>query len=815
MKRFLFLVVFMFSSASAYSQQMIANITDSVKTDFGTYHPYAVNVTPACTTYTVDSGFSNVPGFNYFSFSAGERNLLRNNAFVATPSDYMEMYDIYNNARVNGVPIFVSCDAFLNTYHILYDKLLQTIEVEKLVGDIKNLTDTLYSKIKQEWDSTNTASVKEALRLDIAYLSIAKKLLDSTFTQIPEVAALVDTELALIYAHQGYATSPLFAYSEDYSQYVPRGHYTKSDTLMKYFRTMMWYGRMIFGVNTNTRMAALLIHGIHNVNVGSETGIKVWERVYLPTVFFVGKTDDINIYQYSQIMEEVYGSNFASLPPDTFANDALLNEFISKADSLPDPAIPTAAPKGFAFMSQRFIPDSWMFSQLTFDRIPGARMMPKGLDVMAVLGSDEAYTLLDSVYGETSYSGYASQMTYLKGYFDALPDATWAQNLYWNWLYCLMPFTFEKGTGFPIFMQSKAWTHKELYAALGSWAQLRHDTILYAKQSASLGMPSSSPTVHGYVEPNPWFFARLASLANYMKTGLKSLDLISNDFEARLTGLEKLLLVFKTISEEELTNQSITDKEDNAITGVGAEMAKLVLFEGCFQYYGSHTYTTEFNYGDDQMPVIADVHTADASCLEEGVGYPFNLYVIVPLNGVLTVTWGAGFSYYEFTRPSSNRLTDGEWQSILQTNPPDVPVWAASFIDTTQLGAITSPQHFISSNYWDIQDFEPGVEEPSILDRELRNAELKILKNKIYLSVPNNYYGTSGTSRSGVNRLGGGTNILLTIYDLTGRLQNTVYQGTLTKGNYTFTPNIRKSGIYFVRLTTGNCKETKKLILIK
>ncbi|MDD2891144.1 MAG: T9SS type A sorting domain-containing protein, partial [bacterium] len=91
------------------------------------------------------------------------------------------------------------------------------------------------------------------------------------------------------------------------------------------------------------------------------------------------------------------------------------------------------------------------------------------------------------------------------------------------------------------------------------------------------------------------------------------------------------------------------------------------------------------------------------------------------------------------------------------------------------------------------------VEEPSILDRGLRNAELKIIKDKIYLSVPNNYY----------------TNILLTIYDLSGRLQNTLYQGTLSKGNYTFTPNIHKSGIYFVRLNTGNFKETKKFILIK
>jgi len=52
-------------------------------------------------------------------------------------------------------------------------------------------------------------------------------------------------------------------------------------------------------------------------------------------------------------------------------------------------------------------------------------------------------------------------------------------------------------------MQNEAWTDKELNAALGSWAELRHDTILYAKQSVRDGMPPSSYLRQGYVEPNP------------------------------------------------------------------------------------------------------------------------------------------------------------------------------------------------------------------------------------------------------------------------------------------------------------------------
>ncbi|MDD2890140.1 MAG: T9SS type A sorting domain-containing protein [bacterium] len=79
------------------------------------------------------------------------------------------------------------------------------------------------------------------------------------------------------------------------------------------------------------------------------------------------------------------------------------------------------------------------------------------------------------------------------------------------------------------------------------------------------------------------------------------------------------------------------------------------------------------------------------------------------------------------------------------------------------------------------------------------SGQLSVIKDKIYLSVPNNYY----------------TSTLLTIYDLSGRPKEVLYSGALTKGDYTFTPNIQKSGVYFVRLSAGDIKETKKLVLIK
>jgi hypothetical protein len=807
----LYILAYLIFSVSG-NASMIANITQDIETEFGTYHSYIVDVTPSCAPYTIESGFTNVMNFDSFSFTGVEESLLSQNAFVATPSSYMEMYNIYNEAREHEIPIFVSCDALLHTYHKLYDKMLQTAEKEQLISDIENITDELIENTNLEWTSASDSSVKEALRLNLAYLSVAKCLLDTSFIPIPEVQTLVGSELTYIETHAGLSPSPIFSYEEDYSQYVPRGHYTLSDTLERYFRTMMWYGRITFVndqiepelTNFHTRMALLLIHSIYNSDIGGEPGIDIWERVYLPTVFYVGKTDDINIYQYTEIMKEIYGEDFASLPVDTFANNSLLEQFIIKADSLPGPEITTPTPKGFRLMGQRFIPDSYMFTHLTN---PIDRTLPKGLDVMAVLGSDRAVEILDDVYSEPGW--VFDSIASLRTEFNEKPAEAWVQTLYWNWLYCLMPFTFAKGTGFPTFMLNTAWENKELYAVLGSWTELRHNTILYAKQSYASGIFPTSPTVHGYVEPNPWFFGRLASLADYMKEGLKNLNLLYDDFEARLSGLTNLLLTLKTIAEKELTNQPITEGEDRAITGIGAEMSELISFK---DNYEGHIFNGFI--GEEQMPIVADVHTDLAltgCCLEEGVGYPLNLYVIVPLNGELVVTQGAGFSYYEFLQPISERLTDKAWRDMLQSAPPDVPVWVSTFLDTLELGAIAEPHNYISNGEeWETQNFS-GIEEQdssySEADSRFYFSPLVFRTDKIKI----NYLVTSPE-----------TPVSLKVFDITGKLIKILLEGKVDRGHHSINWDVKDNqdkklfqGVYFIQFEAGGLIETKKLILIR
>ena len=55
-----------------------------------------------------------------------------------------------------------------------------------------------------------------------------------------------------------------------------------------------------------------------------------------------------------------------------------------------------------------------------------------------------------------------------------------------------------KDSRYPAFMHNNAWTHKDLQTALGSWTELKHDTILYAKQvMAEMGGGGPEEPVRG------------------------------------------------------------------------------------------------------------------------------------------------------------------------------------------------------------------------------------------------------------------------------------------------------------------------------
>ncbi len=690
---------------------VMATIDDDVETRFGIYRPLAVDVEPSLEPEYVAEDFSNVADFAAVAGQLSEdaRALLAKNGFVVTPTHdptVITMQGLYEDLQPLGRRVFVTTDSMLTTYHVLFDYSLRVAEMQSFNDAVVELTQGMVEKTYAMYlgsvplpSSSTLASsvyVNDLLVKNLAYFSVPAKLLDPDYEVISEVADLVAQELALIEAHEGKRCSPIMGYYEDYSQYVPRGHYTRNETLSRYFKAMMWYGRLMFRLEPNSSMsciekdpfeetlqALLIVQTLVNLEMDAGTGLELYDRIYTPTVFYVGEADDLTIEEYFTLALQIYGEDFASIAPEELMDEEKLFAFTEAAKELHDPLINSTfvqdyedhetVTKGFRFMGQRFIPDSYVFQQLVHNKVWG-RFMPKGLDVMAALGSSRAYGILDFVYQDTRYPDYAERMERLRTWFATLPDASWVQNLYWDWLYCLMPTLVTKGEGFPLFMQNNAWTDKELGTALGSWTELRHDTILYAKQSYSYETGVPDPTI-GYVEPNPLVYSRLASLCDMTITGLEGYGLLLPDYRTRFESLRDTLLVLKQISEKELVGTALDEDEHLAIFYIGSRLSEILTFP--------EDDPASENEEDGKMALVADVHTDanSSSVLEEAVGHPHYIYVIAPTDDGLATCVGGVYSYYEFTWPMSDRLTDGAWQRMLEegANPPQ-PEWMSSFV---------------------------------------------------------------------------------------------------------------------------------------
>ncbi|ULH17164.1 DUF3160 domain-containing protein (plasmid) [Deinococcus sp. KNUC1210] len=629
------------------------------------------------------------------ALSAAQQQTLTRQGFVISPAEqnrWRQFHQVYEATRYAEQPVFVTTDSALHIYHLVFDKLLRDLERESLAPALKALAGRSVTAAQAQVRAlAGTPLAPNALQA-LAYWAVAQRLIDPQAAVPAEVRPQVTAQLRLIDAHAGIAASPVFTspdFTEDYSQYVPRGHYTRSAALKNYFRAMMWLGRINLRVKDpgETRTAALLTRLL----VQDAQTSKLWARIYDPTTELIGASDDLNIRQYSAALQTTLGGDIRAL-----SDDSKLSAFQAALAKLPPPRVNSvfvvARPGegaevrqrdtlGFRVMGQRFTLDGAALQQLVYREVGDLqkpRTLPRGLDLMAALGSDAAKAELRTL-GDFSFKNYESQLAKVRTQFAALKPADWKANLYSGWIYTLQavvkPDT--RDARYPAFMRMPAWSRKELLTALGSWTELRHDTLLYAKQvMAEMGAGEEPEHPRGYVEPNAAVWARLLALEAQTHDVLKSQNILSQRTAENLASLSDMLGFLQSVTARELSGGRISRDEYDRIHFYGGWLEELT------------TASTDPEGGDqggspafDEPPyaaVVADVATDGGSgtALEEGTGTIQELYALVPDGrGGTQVARGGVYSQYEFTVPLAGRLTDEAWRARLSAGqiPPTHP----------------------------------------------------------------------------------------------------------------------------------------------
>ena len=642
--------------------------------------------TPTAAPYQIQPHLTNVTNVDDFYLQDDEKSILETNGFSVTVGNAGdEFFELYERNRYNLYPSFVTVDSMMHTYHLYFSHLMKTTERTSLTDALSQISTDMLSQSEEQASALQGTEWENAALRNEAFFGVAAKLLDPSASIPANVQSAVEQEVSSIQEASGVAPSAINGSDEDYSQYKPRGYYEGDEVLERYFRAMMWYGRMNFKqADEDLDRSALLM------TLALENGPRdSWESVYTITSFFAGASDDCGFYEYYPLAQAAYGDDVKV--SDLAGNSQAWDSYHALTAQMEPPAInsvvvydtgedhnATETEKGFRFMGQRFSIDASIFQQLIYSQVGEnangqKRMLPNALDIPAALGSDEALSILEEK-GETGYKGYSDHMQGLRSSISDDDANLWNASLYSQWLHTLNPLLEEKGDGYPSFMQSKEWTRKNLQTYLGSYTELKHDTGLYSKQViAEMGGGPDPRDDRGYVEPAPRVFERLALLTKATALGLSDYGMISDDDRENLGRLEDLASQLATIADKELRDELPTEAEFDLIREYG----------GSLEHFWKEVYKDEatsdtFKAKEFPAAIVTDVATdPNGSVLELGTGRVSTMLVVVPIDGDLRLARGSVFSFYQFEQPLSNRLTDSEWREIMNTK--DVEDWTLGF----------------------------------------------------------------------------------------------------------------------------------------
>ena len=143
--------------------------------------------------------------YNPFLLSDEQIAALQRNGFVVSPGSELEFFTVYEKARYANLPIFVTSDALLHSYHLLFDKVLRTAETERFIPQLKELNAAMLATSDQIYQQlSGTDWENDALRL-VAFFGVGSQLLDASVQVPPYAQELVNAESANVNAAAGMA----------------------------------------------------------------------------------------------------------------------------------------------------------------------------------------------------------------------------------------------------------------------------------------------------------------------------------------------------------------------------------------------------------------------------------------------------------------------------------------------------------------------------------------------------------------------------------------------------------------------------------
>lgn len=715
-----------------------------------------------------------------FRLNSAELALFMTNGFAVSERLGASTFGgFYYDVFYADLPVFVTADSVLQAWHRTYQNMLAELEELELATLVEQVITKMAAQLPSVWSQYQSGPLRDGI-LDADYFLTVARSLWAGGELAPSLAVAGQKErvaatLGDINSLEVRWVAPFGTNSWrwlDFSQFKARGHYTSSERLRRYFRTMMWCGR------TDLRLAtfppnleddirqlgtAIVLHQL----LRQSGQLDNWSAVEQVTRAFVGVTDSMTFEQMDDLIGQAGIGSLADLP-DRTALTSLQTRLLTgelgiqaiTSDVLFSPLSPEEMklPRSFTFFGQKFVLDSWALSQVVFDKVHwpsdnadpycGAtnlfgkviRRKPSCLDIaFSVLGNDQAAPeIVERILrtnGVPFRDGlpYQHNLTAARNVIASQAVGTWTNNIYTAWLAALRALS-EPTTGpeYPEAMRTRAWAMKNLTTQVASWTQLRHDTVLYAKQSYTPPFLCSYP--YGFVEPRPEFWRSMKRLADIAGSAIARLpipipavtvparlredgfpsgglltfevDHVKQSQLASLGNFSAKMLTLEGIAQKELNQQALSAEENDFIAGMMEGTGSYVPGQRRYTgWYPALFYKNVFwEYNEmDSLPemfnteqgcdmedsLVTDVHTDapdDVVCdpgavIYEGIGKVHLLMIAIDNGPDRMVYAGPVFSHYEFEQRGVTRMSDEEWKAKLSNGEkPPSPEWTRGYL---------------------------------------------------------------------------------------------------------------------------------------
>ncbi|MDO5715152.1 MAG: DUF3160 domain-containing protein [Tissierellia bacterium] len=603
--------------------------------------------------------------------TADEISKLVENRFFVRGSDYgyEQPFSLYEINEYFYIPNFVTTDSIIHLYHVFYDNLLKELEKKDFLPRLKELTKEMLLLAEDDYQSAQHERIKKAALKNFAYFLTEAKLLKMDIDmEIPqEVNEILQAELKSI-EQKEINESRITGQLVNYTQFTPRGHYTSSDELKTYFKAVMWYSQIKLYPYIDKKPAEDQLISIFLITKNMFSDEEMYEKyddITKTLNFLVENTEDLNVDSMARIYFSIYGKDSSI---EDLIQEEKLKEAYEKLEEVSDPTVNPKEGLNFSLLPQRAVVDAqWVQKLLDTENEPSKRPIHSGMDVMAILGSELAKEYQLNQEENKHWEKYPKALDETMEEISQLEDDFWQKNLYRGWLWALQEYTHEFPKGYPAFMTNQAWLWKNLNSALGSWAELKHDTVLYGKQaSAEMGGGMEAEMKH-FVEPNIGLYEKLDWLLNFSMVNLKERQLLTQD---QVKGFENLISLNQFLIEcsvKELENQPLSKEDQERLTYIGGEMENIYLN---FVDPTVENFMQIEEAADRNMTIIADVGRVGpnqvnqpvGTYLEVGIGPAQEIFVAYPVGDQVYIGRGAVFDYYEFL--SEELLTDEDWRKM-------------------------------------------------------------------------------------------------------------------------------------------------------